>query len=283
MSGRIDVTSIPGKGSNFHFTIRVSRVPDQSLKRNNTVASLLNELHDTRVLVAGLRTSTITMIRQMLPGVPVDGISNIDDIVRYKATHYPVIIVGLFLTHDPEFDVWYKEMNSFLQRARCVIVMHYPNGLGDEQVHIPLLTPTANRRAVVRLAVPLRRQKLLQTMVDMVREASGPPPSTERIGSDDPKASSDAITPEERELFSTMHILAAEDNPVAQKLLYKQLTRLGFQVECANNGVEAVEAWTKHPPGHFKMGFFDHHMPKVKKALGLSRLLKYNVINYKYG
>lgn len=55
------------------------------------------------------------------------------------------------------------------------------------------------------------------------------------------------------------------DNPVAQKLLYKQLTRLGFQVECANNGLEAVEAWSKHPPGYFQMGFFDHHMPRVSE------------------
>lgn len=205
----------------------------------------------------------------MLPGIPVDGISKIDDIARNKATHYPVIIVGLFLTNDPEFEVWYKEMNIFLQRARCVIVMHYPSGFGGDQVHLPLLAPSANRRAVVRLAVPLRRQKLLQTMVDMVQETSASPPTpkpVKRAGSstNDNKASSDAITPEERELFGTMHILAAEDNPVAQKLLYKQLTRLGFQVECANNGLEAVEAWTKHPPGHFKMAFFDHHMPKVR-------------------
>lgn len=53
------------------------------------------------------------------------------------------------------------------------------------------------------------------------------------------------------------------DNPVAQKLLYKQLTRLGFQVECANNGQEAVDMWKQHPMDYYKMAFFDHHMPKV--------------------
>ena len=54
------------------------------------------------------------------------------------------------------------------------------------------------------------------------------------------------------------------DNPVAQKLLNKQLTRLGLKVVCANDGLEAVEAWTSHPSEYFKMAFFDHHMPKVK-------------------
>lgn len=53
------------------------------------------------------------------------------------------------------------------------------------------------------------------------------------------------------------------DNPVAQKLLLKQLTRLGFHVKCANNGLEAIDAWLNHPSGHFVMAFFDHHMPKV--------------------
>ena len=57
------------------------------------------------------------------------------------------------------------------------------------------------------------------------------------------------------------------DNPIAQKLLYKQLTRLGLKVVCANDGLEAVAAWTNHPREHFKMAFFDHHMPKVKTLI----------------
>lgn len=31
-----------------------------------------------------------------------------------------------------------------------------------------------------------------------------------------------------------------------------------------NNGLEAVEVWLSRPPGYFKMGFFDHHMPLVR-------------------
>lgn len=61
-------------------------------------------------------------------------------------------------------------------------------------------------------------------------------------------------------MFLTFVVL---DNPVAQKLLLKQLTRLGFNVECANNGLEAINAWINHPDGYFTMAFFDHHMPKV--------------------
>jgi CheY-like chemotaxis protein len=64
-----------------------------------------------------------------------------------------------------------------------------------------------------------------------------------------------------KKLFFHSYFLV--DNPVAQKLLFKQLTRLGFHVECANNGLEAVDAWINRPTGYFSMAFFDHHMPKV--------------------
>ncbi|OAD03327.1 Serine/threonine kinase hybrid, partial [Mucor lusitanicus CBS 277.49] len=71
-------------------------------------------------------------------------------------------------------------------------------------------------------------------------------------------------------LFIT--IMSFIDNPVAQKLLLKQLTRLGFQVECANNGLEAVNSWNNQPDGYFVMAFFDHHMPKCDGVAATKRI-----------
>jgi len=68
--------------------------------------------------------------------------------------------------------------------------------------------------------------------------------------------------------------LVAEDNPVAQKLISKQLSRLGFSVDCTNNGLEAIEAWSANPPGHYDMAFVDHHMPRCDGVEATRRIRK---------
>jgi CheY-like chemotaxis protein len=54
----------------------------------------------------------------------------------------------------------------------------------------------------------------------------------------------------------TMHI----DNPVANKLLIKQLQKYDMNVISTVNGSEAVKEWEKHPIGYFNFALFDHRM-----------------------
>jgi CheY-like chemotaxis protein len=59
-----------------------------------------------------------------------------------------------------------------------------------------------------------------------------------------------------RTLFG--NVLIAEDNPIAQNLLVKQLQRYDLNVVATSNGEEAIAAWEKHPPGYFSLALFDH-------------------------
>ncbi len=59
-----------------------------------------------------------------------------------------------------------------------------------------------------------------------------------------------------------MRILLAEDNPVNQLVARKILTKIGYQVEIANNGKEAVEKYTATPHG-FDLIFMDIQMPEM--------------------
>ncbi|KAI8145982.1 hypothetical protein BJV82DRAFT_31161 [Fennellomyces sp. T-0311] len=69
------------------------------------------------------------------------------------------------------------------------------------------------------------------------------------------------FTPEELAIFQGQRILVAEDNFVAQKLIVKQLQRLGFTVETCNNGFECIDKWKLRGPHYFVLAWIDHHMP----------------------
>ncbi|KAF9348483.1 hypothetical protein BGX26_000109 [Mortierella sp. AD094] len=69
------------------------------------------------------------------------------------------------------------------------------------------------------------------------------------------------LTHEERKRCKGINVLVAEDDYVSQKILEKQLSKLGMNVMIASNGQEAVEQWLAVERGHYTIAIFDHHMP----------------------
>ncbi|KAF9571424.1 hypothetical protein EC968_000639 [Mortierella alpina] len=69
------------------------------------------------------------------------------------------------------------------------------------------------------------------------------------------------LSSEERNSCRGKNVLVAEDDFVSQRLLEKQLSKLGMNVMIANNGQEAVNQWLSADRGHYTIAIFDHHMP----------------------
>ncbi len=59
---------------------------------------------------------------------------------------------------------------------------------------------------------------------------------------------------------STQMILVAEDNPINQEVILEMLTYLGYTVDIAIDGVEALNLWKQ---GHYAIIFTDIHMPNM--------------------
>ncbi|KAI9494156.1 hypothetical protein BDB00DRAFT_819869 [Zychaea mexicana] len=310
MSGNIGVTSKPNEGSNFHFTVKAKPAIEQSKARDERTTAMLNELKQTRILVASKHVSTSRMIQQLLPGIQVDSANTIEELRMHECNEYTVVIIGVLLLNDPRFSEWSAHLEKAVEMARTVVAMNYPStafiASGPQQDSegsarsvikspvIPVPKDPLGRQALIRITYPARSHRLLQILVDAIHEdgnassesssqqadasSSKATPPSKRCKSNEKRES---ITLEERLMFGSMHILVAEDNPVAQKLLFKQLTRLGFQVDCADNGLDAVAAWTSHPVGYYKLSFFDCHMPKVtKEKYCYLMLISGNIVSY---
>ncbi|CDS09890.1 hypothetical protein LRAMOSA02567 [Lichtheimia ramosa] len=248
----------------------------------------------TRILVADTHHSTFSMMNNFLPNMPLDGVSDYAEL--QQSTPYGVVIVGLLLDHkEGTLTYWENELQKIMKRAKVTVIMHYPLGTSNVQGNIGGVGPIVEAESssaereqqqqpfhissyghldeqqnIVRMGVPLRRNKLLRMLAGFLKEevsGSTPVPKSRpnifgRISSSEIKLAIDTIPEEHRKAFNKTNILVAEDNPVAQKLLCKQLKQYGFNITCANNGAKAIAAWTKRRVGYFKMAQFDHHMPK---------------------
>jgi CheY-like chemotaxis protein len=85
----------------------------------------------------------------------------------------------------------------------------------------------------------------------------------------------ETFSPEELALFNGQRILVAEDNFIAQRLIVKQLEKLGFIVEKCNNGFECFDTWKSRGPGYFLLAWIDHHMPKCDGLEATRKIRQY--------
>ncbi|KAG0025161.1 hypothetical protein BGZ81_007356 [Podila clonocystis] len=103
--------------------------------------------------------------------------------------------------------------------------------------------------------------------VDMKASAENEKATTTTDRNDPPKRArnNDALTllltQEELKRCRGINVLVAEDDFVSQKILEKQLSKLGMNVVIANNGQQAVNQWLAVDRGFYTIAIFDHHMP----------------------
>ncbi|KAH7028699.1 hypothetical protein BKA57DRAFT_401487 [Linnemannia elongata] len=281
MNGKIVVDSEKNRGATFTFTAKLRTLTDFDQEQNPAETFRLKEcekilgirldlIKDKRILILSPNRDLREQIRRTLQ----DTISVEDSLGLEALVPFDFIVVDHVLD-SAELDRIYPSP------AIAFILLLAPT---TETLRW-ILPPAAKKQPdepedtfqICRMIKPVRRLKLLQIFYNAIHQHSHPV-----IGVDDksfPKRTrnNDALTllltPEERNSCRGKNVLVAEDDFVSQKILEKQLTKLGMNVMIANNGQEAVNQWLSVERGHYTIAIFDHHMP-IMDGLAATRKVR---------
>lgn len=275
MRGTMNVESQPDSGSNFWFSVMVQK--DTTIDTFDSSVLRVSQLAHHSILLATYHDHTTSMVQTLLPEFKVDRTADIQHAVAQALQeHYKILLLDI----PPKPNSFIaQQLQSVDDDPECelhIVLLYAPASEGHKVAAEAINGASDRRGRMVKMARPARRAKLLRILEQLVDHPRGhTPPQPQqhaspygigsRSASQHGTRISDYSNMDELAYFKKRPVLIAEDNMVAQKLLRKQLEKMGFVVESANNGEEAVQLYEQRPMDYFSVGFFDHHMPKVKK------------------
>jgi signal transduction histidine kinase/DNA-binding response OmpR family regulator len=251
MGGKIEVSSEPGKGSRFQFTVSAGAVPEAAAEcaQPGNVS-----LQDLAVLVVDDNLTNRRILVELLhswgmrPETAAGGREALDLIYRQTDRGQPFELVLTDL-HMPEMDGF--ELVEDLRKG------------GAGTVHILMLTSGEHRGDLARsrelgiaayLTKPVRRAELRAAVVAALAEGKpgGEPGAKANAPGKPPPARKDATG------VRSLHILLTEDNEINQLVACGILEQAGHTVKVANNGAEVAPMLAAHS---FDVVLMDIQMP----------------------
>jgi CheY-like chemotaxis protein len=251
MEGEVWAENNQDQGSTFHFTAWLKKADGEQTKRPTPPL-----LAGKKVLIVDDNANSLAIVSHLLKaaGMHTMELANGEDATQ--------VLQEAGRRGDPfdlcAIDVQMPGLSGY-EVARRI------RDLSKEIPHIRLLAlcPSPEREAKQCMASgfdgflpkPVSRQKL----IDLLETLLG---TNKNSYEDTPQEATvtEHVCGEQTKPCSC--ILLAEDNPVNQRLAKMMLTKEGYQVDVANNGLEAVQKYTKTPDA-FDLIFMDVQMPDM--------------------
>ncbi|ULA61426.1 MAG: Histidine kinase [Nitrospira sp.] len=255
MQGRIGIESRPGEGSTFWFTVQL---PEAVLSSAPSTLSW-DRLSGRRILHVDPNNMSRKVLQQDLTskGLQCSGARNAGeavDLAQAAAAAQKPFDFALIELHLPDKDGF----------ETATLLKHNP---ATSAIRVVILTTVGRRgdggtaRALgisAYLTKPLRHTQLLECFCQLLDVAqTDAAPDTASTGAP-PLVTRHTLS--QAPTAATTRLLLAEDNPVNQKVACKMLEKLGYRVDIASNGQEAVAA---HERMRYPLIFMDCQMPEV--------------------
>lgn len=253
MGGKIGVTSELGLGSTFYAMIPFGAA--EAPVKAEEKAQHPTDLAGLRVLMTGTHADQLNTCRTYLEywKAEVVEVEAVDDVVaavvqsKEAGALFDVVCIP---DEDDDFALMglrqSLEADGFETAPRLVVGVD-PR-LGESML-------STDSEITVMDINPLRRALFLTAVAIAAGRASPEGYDVEVVS-----AASDgkALSVDEALAWGTL-ILVAEDNPVNQDVIQRQLNMLGFTCEIASDGKEAFDMWQQKP---YRMLLTDCHMPE---------------------
>jgi len=242
MDGRIWLESVPGEGSNFHFTARFgkdaeaappARIPAAYRERR----ALIIEDNATAGRCLGEMLERLGIHASLL-GKPDEALAILE---RSRAMDFP-------------FDYVFVDA-GMAPPGGFALLEAWQHGVASERLLVTLTTENQRqdlaRLRDLKVSAHLVKPIGVGDLCDALALVEGPVSGEVTLAPFE-VAVDHGVSPE------ALRILLVEDNPVNQELALRLLERRSHQVVVANNGAEAVESFDRD---HFDVILMDMQMP----------------------
>ena len=259
MGGEIWVESEQGKGSQFHFTVRLF-----CLGRRPEIAgaSSLQVLRGVKTLIVDDNATNRRILSGMLkrwemPSSAVaDGQEALAELraARVGGEPYRLILMDMHMPGMDGFTLADKIRHN-PDLATATIMMLTSAGHQGDAMRCRELGIAAY------LLKPVRQSELRDAIARVL--------SVEHVPGSDSAVTSYALR-DARDPSEALKVLVAEDNPVNQRLAARLLEKRGHRVQVVSNGLEAVQAVEKE---EFDVVLMDVQMPEMD-GLEATRIIR---------
>ena len=223
MGGQMWVESVLGEGSTFNFTIKVKKGEQTSV--NESTLANAESLQGKKVLIVDDNKTNLIILKAQLEQwklIPTTCLSASEALNCLESEKDISLVISDM--EMPEINGVGLALKIKEMAAPIPVVILTSIGDTNKKIYSGLFK--------AMLVKPVKQNLLFKTILETLGG------NQEEIKIQNGK--NNLLDPDFAQQYP-MDILVAEDNPINQKLIERILNKLGYKIEIANNGAEAVE------------------------------------------